>query len=161
MSDDVKAAAELPPGPWQYCPWEHDYCIVRAPDGEIVASILAPMKQSEFYASVPRGSPEAEAGPPKARAIAELMIRAEREADPTPLDAAWLLSVGFKAVPSDMGPEYHDHYQLGRLNLWQFHGAGPGDGEWLVNDADWIAIRTRGQLRRLAACLGITLKETP
>jgi hypothetical protein len=75
--------------------------------------------------------------------------------DPTPLDETWLRAVGFVAVESDMGPRYHDHYELGKLNLWEFNDTG----EWLVNGADWMGLRTRGALRMLCAALGIDLRE--
>lgn len=79
--------------------------------------------------------------------------------DPTPITPDWLLSVGFEPTPSDMGPEYHDHFQIGRLNIWQYHVRGAGDGDWLVNDADWIELKSRGQLRSFCRVLGMTLKE--
>lgn len=80
---------------------------------------------------------------------------AEHPADSDePISRNWLLSVGFKAVPSDMGSTYHDHYQLNLLNLWQFNG-----GPWLVNGADWMEFTTRGSVRRLCAALGLELKE--
>lgn len=67
----------------------------------------------------------------------------------------WLLSVGFESVPSQMGPNYSDHYQLGKMNIWNFNGTG----EWLLNDADWITMKTRYDVRQLCRGLGITLKE--
>ena len=76
--------------------------------------------------------------------------------DDDPITPEWLLSVGFKAVPSDMGSTYHDHYQLDLLNLWQFNG-----GPWLVNGADWMEFKTRVDVRRLTAALSLPLKESP
>ena len=73
--------------------------------------------------------------------------------DPTPITAEWLLSLGFKYVPSSLGDEYADHLELGRLNVWEYNRTGA----WLYDEADHIEMRTRGRLRMMAAMLDVSL----
>lgn len=69
----------------------------------------------------------------------------------------WLVSVGFKAVPSDMGPNYFDHYEIEgeRLNIWEYNQSG----KWVLNLADHIGMRTRGKLRMMAKLHDISLSH--
>lgn len=73
--------------------------------------------------------------------------------DSTTITQDWLLSVGFKPVPSDMGPTFRDHLELGRLNIWEFNETG----EWLYDAADHISLYTRGDVRTLARLLKVEL----
>jgi hypothetical protein len=70
--------------------------------------------------------------------------------DETPITQEWLLACGFKPVESDMGKNYRDHMEKGRLNIWEFNDTG----DWLFNNYDSLAMRTRGRLRMLAYLLG-------
>jgi hypothetical protein len=71
--------------------------------------------------------------------------------DSTPITEAWLLSAGFKAVESDRGPRYADHYELQRLNIWKFNDTD----KWLFTEADNIEMTTRGDVRMLGMLLRI------
>jgi len=73
--------------------------------------------------------------------------------DETPITEDWLISCGFKPVPSDIGPEYADHMEKEGLNIWEFNNTG----EWLFNDYDRLGMRTRGRLRMLAFLLDIEM----
>lgn len=87
----------LPPGPWKYRPDRYDdWGWVRDADGNVVADtcpvqLIGPHKSQHAYNTL-----EYHAGPPQARAVAELLIRAEREADETPASFEWLVSVGMQ-----------------------------------------------------------------
>ena len=67
------------------------------------------------------------------------------------IDHKWLELMGFQPVESDMGPNYEDHWQCGLLNIWEFNDTGV----WLFNDADWIQLKTRDDVRMLMALAGI------
>jgi hypothetical protein len=76
----------LPSGPWRYMPNEHDdWGCIRDSNNRTVANTCPPWLADGFQGEYEYGSPSRGAGPPQARALAELLIRAEREADPTPL----------------------------------------------------------------------------
>lgn len=161
MNSVHEARERLPPGPWTYQTAEHDdWGTVRDANGYIVAKTCTGMEGSDFYASVKYGGEEWKAGPPKARAVAELLIEAERLSDPTPIDAEWLKAVGF--VVSD-------------FKCWNLEPWGP-----LGNRLSWIdpawsdvwhgevvyggqrmpkPLKTRGDVRRLCRAMGITLRE--
>lgn len=70
--------------------------------------------------------------------------------DETPITQEWLLACGFKPVESDMGANYREHMEKGRMNVWEFNDTG----DWLFNNYDSLAMRTRGRLRMLAYLLG-------
>jgi hypothetical protein len=72
-----------------------------------------------------------------------------------PITEAWLRSVGFEPVPSPMDKDYGHHMEKGRLNVWEFNGTGV----WLFNDADWIGVKTRGELRMLARLAKVELED--
>jgi hypothetical protein len=65
--------------------------------------------------------------------------------DNAPLTKELLELMGFKAVPSDMGPEQRDHMEKGGINLWEFNDTG----EWHYNEANYIFVKTAGELRAL------------
>jgi hypothetical protein len=73
--------------------------------------------------------------------------------DETPITQEWLLSIGFKFVPSSLGPEYDDHLEFECVNIWNFNNLGI----WLYNDCDSINIRTRGELFMLAKLLKVNI----
>ena len=80
--------------------------------------------------------------------------------DAEPISEEWLRSVWFVAVESDMGRNYSDHFEIeaaskGTLNLWEFNQTG----DWLINGFDSWPLKSRGDVRRLCAALGIQLKE--
>lgn len=90
--------------------------------------------------------------PPQARAVAELLIRAEREADATPIDEAWLNSMG-GTVFTAMGLTIS--FCMDAMERWQAA---------LLQDDDLVELGplfTRGQFRKLSSSLGIELKEPP
>lgn len=77
--------------------------------------------------------------------------------DDTPITQEWLMACGFKPVESDMGKNYRDHMEKGRLNIWEFNDTG----DWLFNSYDSLAMRTRGRLRMLAYLLGEEMPNAP
>ena len=82
--------------------------------------------------------------------IAHLEAEAERKRERAePVTAERLKALGFVEVESDMGPNYDNHLERGRLNLWEFNGTG----EWLVNEADWMSLTSMGQVLDLLAAL--------
>jgi hypothetical protein len=72
-----------------------------------------------------------------------------------PISAEWLMSVGFTEVSSDMGREYRPHYMIGALRVWEFSNTGV----WVLNDCDRVELKTRDDVRRLAAMMGEELRE--
>lgn len=78
--------------------------------------------------------------------------QAEARERELPVDAEWLESIGFVSVPSKRGPEYADHLELGRLNIWEL------SGEWLMTEADRFGFRVRGQILDLLSALKIPTK---
>jgi hypothetical protein len=73
--------------------------------------------------------------------------------DSTPLTEEWLLRRGFRRVPSDLGSRFRDHLANGDLTIWEFNNTG----EWLWKAYDSLSLRTRGDLRKLAALLNVQL----
>lgn len=75
----AKTEAEaLPSGPYRYRPNEYDdWGFVRDANGRLIANTCPGAMAREFYDSVKFGGPEWEAGPPQARAVAQLLIDAE------------------------------------------------------------------------------------
>jgi hypothetical protein len=65
----------------------------------------------------------------------------------------WLILIGMGETPSDMGEDYEPHYKKERLNIWEYNGTG----EWIFDSCDAISVRTRGELRCLAALLKVNL----
>ena len=78
-------------------------------------------------------------------------IAAERA---IPITEEWLVSIGFEAVESHIGPNYGDDLQLGKMALWEFNDTG----EWLLREADSFGFRTRGEVLDLLAALKISTK---
>jgi len=167
----------LPPGPYRYRPEEHDdWGFVRDANGDIVANTCSPGLADKFsvensHISV-HGSPSKwHDGPLQARAVTELLIRAQREADETELTAEWLVSVGFVIH------ERERHFRHSKSMIITEYWIGPEDqplclveseplfhaslgvGEFPEPPAELPNVITRGQLRKLAAVLGIELKE--
>jgi hypothetical protein len=97
--------------------------------------------------------PERNSDATERKFVGDWNTRADPDKDPTPLTEEWLLSVGFKAVESHMGPRYSDNLELGRLNVWELNKTG----EWLLTAADHIGVTTRGELRVLAKLLKVEL----
>lgn len=145
----------LPPGPWIFWPNEFsDSGDLRMKDGRPVV-------------------PECVQFP---TAIAKLLIRAEREADPTPLDYDWMLGIGF----TDRGingvsillPPVDPEAAIAELFLEEKDEGGfcatlcqgvpddPHVGDDLICLTSIPLMTTRGELRRLAAVFGVALKET-
>lgn len=87
--------------------------------------------------------------------LARLDSDAAREAERAlPIDLEWLRSLGSVPVPDEVWPNSrgNDNEQIGeRLAVFEFNDSG----EWLVRDADWMSLQTRGQLLDLLAALGI------
>ncbi len=79
--------------------------------------------------------------------------------DELPITIDWLKQMGFSPVPSRMGPNYDDHWEItgreGTLNIWEHNRPG----QWLFDDADWIELRSRGELRMLCHLARVTLGE--
>lgn len=73
--------------------------------------------------------------------------------DPLPITEEWLESQGFQRVPSDRGPNYTDHFEKDRVNLWEFNGTG----NWLWSEHDSVNMSTRGKLYLLAAWIGLDM----
>jgi hypothetical protein len=72
-----------------------------------------------------------------------------------PITEEWLVSTGFKAVESHIGPNYGDDLQCGKMALWEFNDTG----EWLLREADSFGFRTRGEVFDLLAALKIEKKR--
>jgi hypothetical protein len=73
--------------------------------------------------------------------------------DPTPVDEAWLRTVGFHAdgvhlVLRDWGPDHNGTVQVYQCKAWFLNGSA-------INRA-----ATRGHVRRLLAALGVTFQES-
>ena len=82
--------------------------------------------------------------------IAHLEAEAERKRERAEaVTAERLKALGFVEVESDMGPDYDNHLERGRLNLWEFNRTG----QWLVNEADWMSLNSMGQVLDLLAAL--------
>lgn len=153
--------SDLPSGPWRYRPNEHDdWGFVRDASDQLVANTCPPWLAEDFQ-STPFGTPERESGPPQARGVAALLIRAEREADPTPLDVAWLVSMGGEIVKN-----------LDYLISVAFKITGKSDISvvWCPDDRRSIQelsygllykipVPTRGAFRTAMRVLGITIEE--
>lgn len=69
------------PLPWRYMPDEtYDWGVVHDASGELVINTCMPKLHKEFWGKFHHTSPEFKAGPPIARQLAEMIIRAaERE----------------------------------------------------------------------------------
>ena len=155
----------LPPGPYRYMPYEHDqWGFVRDADGNIVANTSPPHVSQAFgetcakkYGDWLFGAPDYHAGPPQALAVAELLIRAEREQDATP-------------VLARIQPVAEEESELCTRRLFvRVAGVGLVGIEYQKMDADGSEDAclfvgptvTRGQLRKIASALQIELKEPP
>ena len=150
--------AKLPPGPWSYRPNMHDdWGFVRDSAGAIVAHTCPVGVAQAFTEATKRNAPEWDAGPEHARAVAEFMIRAEREADMRPADIEWL-----------EGLRRADGGLLNMLTVRMcedgtFHLMAPGKHtEGIEGLADYVSphTATRGTVRKLASALGIELTES-
>ena len=75
--------------------------------------------------------------------------------DASPITKEWLLAQGFVEVESPMGGEYKKHLQKGCLNIWDYNDTG----DWLFNEYDSLAMRTRGQLKMLAHLLKVEVGD--
>ena len=62
----------------------------------------------------------------------------------------WLAMIGFKQVPSCIGPEYSDDMERGGLQLMDYN-----DNCWLITDCDRFELRKRWQIRALLNVFGI------
>lgn len=76
--------------------------------------------------------------------------------DNEPITVEWLLSEGFKKVPSDLGPRYADNLQLDRVTVWELNGTG----KWVFDDADWIELKTRKHMRILIELAEVRLQKS-
>lgn len=85
-----------------------------------------------------------------AREIVSLLNRPDD--NNLPITREWLASIGFKPVPSDMGPNYADHMERDGINLWLFN-----DRHWCWNDCDRIPMVKRVDLRNLGEWLGVLI----
>jgi len=84
--------------------------------------------------------------------LADLAAReAEERERALPIDEEWLQSLGFEYIPSHMGPEYGYDMQLDQLEIWDFNGQC-----WLMIDADWFEMTTRGHILDLMRVTGTT-----
>ena len=126
---------ELPPGPWKtHSPYESNRVdILCGGYGGIIARDVYP-------------------------AVADLLIRAERESDPTEITADWLRSVGFvddgvHIAMKRFGPD--------RNGMIQVYPEEHGGGGWFVNGTRIWSPQSRGDVRRMCAALGVELKEGP
>ena len=82
------------------------------------------------------------------------------ERDPTPIDEAWLKSVGGKKDDHPQKITFHRDDSMS-IELWN---ANDGWKAMLVHSSQHQScivrgLKTRGDVRRLAQCLGITLHE--
>lgn len=71
-----------------------------------------------------------------------------------PITEEWLRSLGFKEVPSDMGPNYANHFEIGEptpLNLWRFNDTD----DWLISGLDSFPLRTQADVLNLLSALGV------
>lgn len=163
MKTDI-ARVVLPKGPWAYRPDKHDdWGTVRDADGHPVANTCPPGLAQDFRDARLQQAPSVtawKAGPPQARAIAELLIRAELEADPTPVDEAWLLKSGgtkigsyFEFSDDQMQPVRLRVYKSGGFDIRQI------DDEGKDHNVEPRGLLTRGAVRRLLSALGIEPKE--
>jgi hypothetical protein len=107
------------------------------------------------------------AGPPQARALADLLIRAEREADPTPLNADWLLSVGGEGSVEYKGI-YDVLFDHPDFEVVMEFRPRYGNVPHMVLRETYemvskirISVPTRGAFRTAMRMLGIKLTETP
>ena len=99
------------------------------------------------------------------RALAELLIRAEREADPTPLDAEWLVSVGGEGSVEYKGivdvlfdhPEFEVVVEFRPRYSKTPHAVLKEIYETLSKIR--IPVPTRGTFRTTMRLLGITIEE--
>lgn len=128
---------QLPPGPWTKCRTEGLADIVDA-NGNYIGTVDA--------------------------AVADLMLRAERESDQAVITESWLESIGFQ-FDRDAGIHQGFISTGGDLSLFATrhleYDSGPWERfEWKL-DLRWLVKtpRNRGELRNLARVLGITLKE--
>jgi hypothetical protein len=128
----------LPPGPWR-----NDSGPIRDAEGIIIADVYG------------RGDI-----PGSHSAIADLMIQAEREADPTPLDAEWLVSVGGECYGGQDGlffksPGDHQWFRVDSVES-QLALYCPGKIKFVTAV---IPVPTRGAFRTAMRMLGIQLPE--
>ena len=82
------------------------------------------------------------------------------ERDPTPIDAEWLRSVGFEENWTHRW-DFRPWGPIGRCLSWIDPEWSPVWAGEVVYDGERMPhpIKTRGDVRRLCAALGITLKE--
>lgn len=140
----------LPPGPWNYMPNEHDdWGWLRDANGNVFMNTCG-NNAADFAFSHRYGTPEYKAGPPQARAIAELLIRAEREADETRLT--------IEDVERMLGKECEDDMDTVDVANISFEASSDGIEVWRFNSssADHVAtIKTHGEFRTFCRLFGI------
>lgn len=97
------------------------------------------------------GDPSMATGAALETAIAA--VEAEQSERALPITREWLRSLGSVRIPDYVYPESpgNDNERIGQLILWEFNDTG----EWLVRDADWMKVTTRGQVHDLLAALGV------
>lgn len=121
----------LPPGPWSY---DADANCVRSAIG--VAFCMAN------------------------KALADILIRGEREADETPIDAAWLVSLGGDERGGDA---FTRRFFFNASNVqFMVDLYGPDGSYGMLSDRDagiFITVSTRGTFRTAMRMLGIDIKE--
>jgi hypothetical protein len=150
----------LPPGPWAYRPERYDdWGTVRDAEGHPVANTCPPGLAQDFKDERRNQPPSVtlwKAGPPQARAVAELLIRAEREADPTPVDEAIADSLGWTRFESDKLTTWDA--PMGHLRVLHFTSSDrPANWVFYVGLKHFVA-PTVGQVRTAARLFGIELK---
>ena len=107
------------------------------------------------------------------RALAELLIRAEREADPKPIDAEWLESIGGTTIDNNESvvkvefeppritwfQMYVEWHPFDSTSIPQFYAA-QDSVELNAVEAIGVNVPTRGTFRTAMRLLGITIEET-
>ena len=140
---------------------------------EKAARLLSNYEQMmAFFGSVPQG----DMTDATADVCREYLKLLDRYADETPIDEAWLRSVGFLPDGEDTGEFARKIWSAGET---EDYGTDPAMHiVWsTIDDSCWLeaydrdgkslavieldGIKTRGQLRRLTDALGIELKEEP
>ena len=147
--------------------------------GEPMLEIYCPRKQGEEWTHMAPTIAYEQLQDDRVIAARELLRIAplfDRYADETPIDEAWLRSVGFLPDGEDTGEFARKIWSAGET---EDYGTDPAMHiVWsTIDDSCWLeaydrdgkslavieldGIKTRGQLRRLTDALGIELKEEP
>lgn len=137
MTPSTPSAAALPPGPWRFIQHPLDGLGgVRDAENLLVAGHVLP-------------------------AVADLLIRAEREADPTPVDLAWADTLSIRQKGRD---DDDDLWVLGGGDTARtavLHRRTVGGTFWFISYGGIVLQHTpiRGHVREVCRVLGVTLNE--